>query len=404
MSENETKEKQGNKIVGNLPDYLEKNIKEAKKIKEIDRQELKKASRRQKAGFIVAAILSALFIVAAFLILFCRQVFGDEAANALYGQNSSGEYYQTGFSWLWEKAGIKLVDTLIVIGISLLLIFVVTSFIKAFSGQTKKSKTVGSLVRSCFKYLVIILAIAFVLGIWGVDVASIIAGLGVLTLIIGLGCQSLIQDVISGLFIVFDDYFSVGDMVIIDGFRGTIADIGLRTVKLDDGCGDIKAITNSSINTCVNLSRSPNLIIVTMDISYNEDLEHVEGVIARELPKLKAQIPQMKEGPWYKGLDSFDNCGLNLSFMCTCNAEDRFQVKRDFQRDIYQFLTANDILIPYQQITVNPEDPENRQPATGEDKKLAAQLNQANRALPVKENKTLLQRAKESLGTDDLRK
>ena len=122
------------------------------------------------------------------------------------------------------------------------------------------------------------IGLAIVLVIWGVDVTGIVASLGILTLIIGLGCQSLIQDVVSGLFIVFDDYFSVGDMVIIDGFRGYVSEIGLRSVKIDDRVGDIKTITNSNIGTCVNLSREDNMI--TVNICHHRDPHNAPPVFS----------------------------------------------------------------------------------------------------------------------------
>ena len=99
-----------------------------------------------------------------------------------------------------------------------------------FDNKSKKSKTISSLVRSLVKYGLMLVALAIILIAWGVNVVGVLAGVGVITLIVGLGCQSLIQDVISGLFIVFDDYFGVGDTVIIDGFRGTIGLIVLIQV------------------------------------------------------------------------------------------------------------------------------------------------------------------------------
>ena len=114
--------------------------------------------------------------------------------------------------------------------------------------------------------IIAIVAIAVILTLWGVNVVSVVAGLGILTLIVGLGCQTLIQDVISGVFIVFDDYFSVGDTVIVDGFRGKVASIGLKSTKIIDASGNIKSIPNSSISTVTNVSRLPTMVTVAMDM------------------------------------------------------------------------------------------------------------------------------------------
>jgi len=379
---------------------VEKDLKILKKRADEKKAEYQRKNRAGKISFILSIVLFILFLVGLNLYLFARQIWGDAIGDAYFGAGVSN-----GFVYLWRQAGAHIVATLISLGVCFLVVFISSSALRLFGNKSKKSKTVTSLIRSVIKYLAILVTMAVVLGIWGVDVASIVAGIGVLTLIIGLGCQSLIQDVVSGLFIVFDDYFNVGDIVIVDGFRGTVQDIGLRTVKINDGLGDIKAITNSNISTVVNLSRSPNFIYLTMDVSYNEDLERVEGVIVKALPEIKRKLPQITDGPYYKGIDSFDNAGVGLAFCCLCAVENRFQVKRDLQRELYQLFKENSILFPYQQITVNQPDPENRPQASAEEKKRSEEVNKTNSALPKEDNeKTFLEKARDSLirKNDDL--
>jgi moderate conductance mechanosensitive channel len=382
-----------------IEETVQKDMEILKKRAEEKKEEYRKKNRRQKISAIVSLVLFAGFLVSLNLYIFARQIWGDEIGDQFFGAGVSN-----GFVYFWQQAGKHLLGTGLAIAICFIVIFISSSLLRLFGNKSKKSKTVTSLIRSVIKYLAILITMAVVLGIWGVDVSSIVAGIGVLTLIIGLGCQSLIQDVVSGLFIVFDDYFNVGDIVIVDGFRGTVQDIGLRTVKINDGLGDIKAITNSSINTVVNLSRSPNFVYLTMDVSYNEDLERVEGIIAKALPAIKAKLPQITDGPYYKGVDGFDDAGINLGFCCFCKVENRFQVKRDLQREFYQLFNDNDILFPYQQITVNQADPDNRPKATPEQKKRAEEINKANSAVPEDDTeKTFLEKARDNLlhKTDD---
>jgi len=222
------------------------------------------------------------------------------------------------------------------------------------------------LVRSLVKYIAIIAAVAFILVAWGVDVAGIVAGVGVLTLIVGLGCQSLIQDVVSGLFIVFDDYFASGDMVIIDGFRGKVVEVGLKTTKLEDFGGNIKSITNSSITTVVNMSRLRSVCTITLSISYNEDIERVEALIVKECEKLPAKIPNIIDGPYYKGIDSVGQSSIDLLVLAFTTEDNRFQVTRDLNREFYLLFKRHDVQIPYQQITVNPQDEKERKKASEE--------------------------------------
>ncbi|MDD7064159.1 MAG: mechanosensitive ion channel, partial [Mollicutes bacterium] len=267
-----------------------------------------KAKTRAKKVTLAVEVLFFLISIAVGLILvYCRQIFGNETGDAILGKG-----IENGWIWIGERlgnSGIQWLLTFLVVVIAFMFVFVFTAIVRACTSNGRKAQTVGSLICSLIKYISILVGVGFVLAIWGVDVTGIMAGVSIVTLIVGLGCQSLIQDVVSGLFIVFDDYFAVGDIVIIDGFRGTVHEVGLKTTKLIDAGGNIKSITNSSITTVVNLSREDSLVSVLMDSSYNEDVERVEAVIAQALPAIAKQIPAITQGPFYKGINNFDDGG-----------------------------------------------------------------------------------------------
>lgn len=371
----------------------EKKVETANSEKNTEKVTLLRKKPESITKYIVYGLLFLISIVGLLLVVYSRQIWGDAIGDKVLGEGVANGWVALGH--YFSKRTPAIITTLIIVAIALVLISISNFLVQVTTFKGKKAKTVGSLIRSLVKYIIIILAIAFILGAWGVDVGSIVAGLGVLTLIIGLGCQSLIQDVVSGLFIVFDDYFSVGDMIIVDGFRGYVESIGLRTVKLDDHCGNVKAITNSQITTVVNLSRSPNLIYINFTISYNEDLERVKGVLAKEFPKINAALPQLEDPLIYKGVDGYDKAGIVLAFGATCKAEYRFQVARDLKREIFLALTRNNIEIPYTQIVVNAPDQRERPLASKEEKALSKKINTENRKLDEEDEKTLLEKAKE---------
>ncbi|HBF68584.1 MAG TPA: hypothetical protein DDW20_04630 [Firmicutes bacterium] len=352
--------------------------KEAKKVEKNESWWSRK-TKWQKTSFILSIAVFILSIGFLVTLLFARQIYGDDFANKIYGSADIANGFEI-IKNAFLNAGEKLIATFVIIVLTFTIYFVLNFVIKLFSTSSKRAKTTTSIIRSLIKYVAILVAIAFILSTWGVDVTGIVASIGVLTLVIGLGCQSLINDIVSGLFIVFDDYFSVGDLVIIDGFRGYVEEIGLRAVRINDNVGNVKSINNSSITTCVNLSRSLNTISVTMDASYNEDIERCEAIFARELPKIKERMPQIVDGPYYKGISNFDDGGISFMFVIQTRAEYRFQATRDFNREIYQMFVKNNIVVPYKQITVNGPDPINRPKATNEDIKLSQQLLKANRA------------------------
>ena len=347
--------------------------------------------------FEMVFLAACLFLIVTFL--FARTFYGNEIADAIYGSSE----IPNGFVKIGQIIGANLITvffSLAIIALTWLFILIATFIVNLASKSTKRSRTIGSIVKSVIKYFAILGALAGILILWGVDVTGIVASLGILTLIIGLGCQSLIQDVISGLFIVFDDYFSVGDMVIIDGFRGYVTEIGLRSVKLDDKCGNIKTIANNQVSSCVNLSRNANMISITMPASYFEDVERVEAVFARELPLVAKRMPQILDGITYKGISDLSDAGVEFNFSVHCLAENRFQVKRDLIREIYQMFNRNNICIPFNQITVNNADSKDTPVASEEDKKLSKGLIDQQREIKQGKKKTkFVSRVKQSFET-----
>ena len=339
----------------------------------------------QKVSFIIGAIIFICSLVGFIVFMSAREIFGDEIGDRLFGEGVPNGWIKLGEALIDGTA--KWIISLIIIFMGIVIIFIATFITHLFDNKSRKAKTVSSLVRSLIKYIMVVAMICAILIVWGVDVIGIVAGVGILTLIIGLGCQSLIQDVISGMFIVFDDYFAVGDTVIIDGFRGTIVDVGLKTTKLQDFGGNIKSITNSSILTVVNMSRMRSVASVTLSVSYNEDVERVEALIINEIEEIKKKIPNIVDGPWYKGIDAITASSIDFLVLCFVNEDNRFQVTRDLKREFYLLFKKNNVQIPYTQVTVNPEDNKEREKATPEEVLIALQEQKKLRGIVDEEPK-----------------
>ena len=343
-----------------------------------------KGSKRSRAGYITAIFLLIASITGIILIIFARDIFGNEIGDQILGEGVAN-----GFVALWSgliKRKDALIGTLLTITVAIILTFIINFLLTLFGRKNQRRKTISSLLKSLFKYIIIIIALCVVLSLWGVDVTGIIAGVGIFTLIIGLGCQSLVNDFVSGIFIVFDNYFQVGDTVIIDGFRGAVVSVGLRTTKLRDASGNIKSIANSSIQTVVNMSRYESKVLVYIDISFNEDLRRVEAILSDNLEKIAKRIPNMSSGPSYKGVDSLDECGVKLMFLATASEGNRFQVQRDLIRELYLLFQENDVIIPFAQIVVNPADPVDR-PKADEKQRQASEKLYSKNTTPVQKTK-----------------
>lgn len=357
--------------------------KETNEIKEHIHQETKKMNtwwnsntKRQKIWFIISLIITLFTAFTMSLVLSMREIGLVKEADALFGEGVSG--------WQWlglqlGNAGIRVVMTLICVCVALVVIFILNLLIGLFTWKGKRSKTIGSLIKSLIKYIVTIIAIGFILSYWGVDIASIVAGLGIITLIIGLGCQSLISDIVSGLFLVFDDFFDVGDIVVIDSFRGTISEIGLRSTKLLDWAGNIKSINNSQINTVINLSRLATSTAIQFYVDREEDIERAEAIIADNLEEISNKLPKLIDPLKYLGVSGLDETGIRIQFLAKCEESDRFQIGRDVNRELYLLMNRNGVKVPFNKIYIH-QDPERKViESSKEDKAKAEYLNEQNR-------------------------
>ena len=190
----------------------------------------------------------------------------------------------------------------------------------------------------------------------GMDSRNLLAGAGVLTLVIGLGAQSLIQDILAGIFIVFEGEFRVGDIVTIHDYRGTVMDIGLRTTKIQSPDGNIKIFNNSDITGVLNMTKEASIAVCRISIEYGQDLEYVEAVMNKELPALKEKNPVILDGPTFRGVATLGDSGVEVLVTCKCYEKDVRSVNRFLNREVLQIFYNNGINVPFPNVTVSHLD------------------------------------------------
>ena len=307
----------------------------------------------------------ALLVVGTVLVfIFSVQIFGivDEDATKLAGttQYSTKPYFSedkvqnaSSFVKYMFVTGVPAIfRTIQIAGIATVLAVALHYFAKiVFIG--KKSKTIARLLVSFVKWAIALCALFFVLDAWGVPATATLTGAGVIALIIGLGSQSLVADILAGIFIVFEGDFQVGDIVIIDGWRGEVKEIGVRTTKLIDAGGNIKIVNNSEIKTIINQTQELSLAKAYVSVSYNARIEKIEAVIADNIEKIKDKIPAIVEGPYYKGVSELGESGVALLFVAKCKENDIYQVQRDLNREIKIMFDDNNVEIPFNQLVVH---------------------------------------------------
>jgi len=244
---------------------------------------------------------------------------------------------------------------------AIIILMVVLSKITAFiieklKPKTGKGKSLQTLMRSAVNYIAVIITIFWCLSALGVNVSTLVAGAGIITLAISFGAQSLIEDVVTGIFLVFEDQFNVGDYIEVDGFRGTVENIGIRVTTVKGPGSNFKIINNSSIKNILNRSQSSSIATTTVSVSYKEDVRRVEQVLNDLFPKIKEMYPEVfLEPPKNFGIDQLGDSGVVFKIAATINEKDLFTAPRILNREIKIAFDEAGVEIPFPQVVVHQD-------------------------------------------------
>ena len=317
-----------------------------KKNKEAFNEKREKVkARAKKLGPVKLIILSILAVGTVCSFVLYDYIFGEATVfTADYGSD-----FVNGLMGAIPKT-IRCVQIITITAIITTLVLFVISHLFT---KSQRSITVSRLCCNLIKWVVAIILVIVVLAIWGVDTTALITGAGVITLVVGLGMQSLIADVVAGLFIVFENEFNLGDIITVDDFRGEVVEMGIRTTKLKAE-GNIKIFNNSDLRKILNQTLEPSVAKAYIDIEYGADLGKVEEIIARCLPELK--IEGAVEGVTYNGVSSLGASGVQLYFSVKCKETDIFSVQRALNGELKNMFDKNGINIPFNQIVVHNAD------------------------------------------------
>ena len=220
--------------------------------------------------------------------------------------------------------------------------------------ERKKRKTIVNLISNIFKYVVLILIGLAILSLYGVDTKALVASLGVVGAVLGLALQDTIKDFISGITIIMDNFFVVGDIVTFNDFTGEVIDMGLKTTKIKKVNGEVLVIANRNIDAIVNISQKPANVVIDIPTAYEEKTTKVEKTIGKILEEIK-KIEGVKKEPQYLGISALDDSCVKYEISFLCPQEKQWQIKRDALKIIKTLYDKDKIKIPYTQIEVHHE-------------------------------------------------
>ena len=214
--------------------------------------------------------------------------------------------------------------------------------------------TLQSLLGSTIKYAIYFVAGTTILHSIGVQVGAMIATAGVGGLALGFGAQNLVRDVITGFFILFENQFSVGDYVEVDGSGGIVEEMALRVTKVRDFNGDLHIVPNGSITHVVNKSNGRMRSWVNISIAYEEDIEKALEVLRQESERLAREDPRILEGPLVLGVTDLGDSDVVLSALAKTEPMEQWSVEREMRKAYKQAFDREGIEIPYPRRVVYP--------------------------------------------------
>jgi small-conductance mechanosensitive channel len=222
----------------------------------------------------------------------------------------------------------------------------------ALSVSEQRTRTLVSLLRSVGRAIVFVIFLFMLMSAVGLDLGPLLAGAGVVGLAISFGAQSLVKDVISGLFILIENQFGVGDVIRIEGVSGAVERMTLRVVALRDVHGVVHIVPNGQITKVSNLTRTWARVVLDVGVAYKENTDHVADVmraVGQELWEDEEWKPLLVEVPEVPGIENFDSGSVTIRMTAKTLPLKQWDVARELRRRLKRRFEEENIETPVAQ-------------------------------------------------------
>jgi small-conductance mechanosensitive channel len=272
------------------------------------------------------------------------------------------QVWGVGVSWFFTSPiGSELLTRLIILVLTVAIVALVVD-VSTFLSQrlieprpdgaeaSKKRKTLIPLLGKTVRYGALFVGALVALHQVGVNVTPILAGVGILGLAVGFGAQTLVKDVINGLFILFEDSISVGDVVVVKGTGGLVEAVNLRTIRLRDLQGSVHVIPNSQVETITNMTKDFSYYLLDVGVAYREDTDEVIAALQEIDAGMRADpayASDMLDPIEIMGVDRFTDSAVVIRARLKTKPIRQWHVGREFNRRMKKLFDARGIEIPF---------------------------------------------------------
>ncbi len=213
-----------------------------------------------------------------------------------------------------------------------------------------RAKTLSAIISSTLGVILFVAALFMILSELGIDIGPLLAGAGVIGIAVGFGAQSLIKDLLGGMFILLEDQYNKGDVVKIAGISGLVEEVNLRRTILRDLDGIVHSVPNGQITTASNYTRDWARVNLDVPVAYGEDMDHVFAVINRvgkELAEDEYFKGLIKTPPQVLRVQNFGDSGIDIRILGDVHPMKQWEVTGELRKRLKKAFDNEGIEIPW---------------------------------------------------------
>jgi small-conductance mechanosensitive channel len=255
---------------------------------------------------------------------------------------------------VWKLLGITLFKVFLIILVAKIMVrmlqfsirkVIVGKEVRQLHIDARRSKTLGKLMNNVITYAIYFLMFFMILHQLGVQIAPLLAGAGVVGIAIGFGAQSLVRDVLTGFFIIFEDQFGVGDVIQTGNFKGTVEEIGLRVTTIKSVSGEVHIIPNGSILQVTNFSIHNTISTIDIPLDSTTDHEKALHAIETAVQRIYPTLENLVKVPEVLGVQTVNAGEIVVRIQFEALPNTQFQIMRQLNSEIKKELDAHQIAL-----------------------------------------------------------
>lgn len=225
--------------------------------------------------------------------------------------------------------------------------------------EEKREKTLVTVFNITLNISVVLIASLIILSELGINIGPLLAGAGIAGVALGFGAQTLVKDIISGIFIILENQFRIGDVVCFDKTCGSVENITLRVTTLRDLDGIVHYVPNGEIKIASNMTKSKSRVNLNIGVAYDSDIDKVEKIInevGNDLAKDKEWKEKIRTAPQFVRVNDFGDSAIEIKIVGDTEPMEQWAITGELRRRLKKAFDKNGIEIPFPQRDVHTKN------------------------------------------------